>query len=81
MIKVRVKLLKKKCFKPPFKSRQRLRVFNIQWQGIPESMCNYRESEHCKLVSDKQVLPMTIPLMQKEDFDLDGEPGEGHKYV
>lgn len=40
-----------------------------------------RKSEHCKPVSDKQVLPMIIPLMQKEDFDLDGEPVEDHKYV
>ena len=38
-----------------------------------------RKSKHRKPGSDKQVLPLTIPLMQKEDFDLDGEPVEDHK--
>ena len=39
-----------------------------------------RKSEHRKLGSDEQVLPMTIPWMQNEDFDLDDEPVQDHKY-
>ena len=39
VIKVHMKLIKKKCFEALFKNRHRLCVFNVHWQGIPESRC------------------------------------------
>ena len=81
VIKVHMKLIKKKCFEALFKNRQRLCVFNVHWQGILESRRSYRErASTVSLGLIKQVLPMTIPWMQNEDFDLDDEPVQDHKY-
>lgn len=80
MIKVHVKLIKNKCFELLFKNRQRLRVFNMA-RNCGEQAQLPRKNEQRRPGSHKQVLPMTIPWMQNEDFDLDDEAVEDHKYL